>query len=99
MISLQAMNKPEEGSDVPVLTQVVEDANLPQIPAVDTLALETLARELESAVLERLGAEIDRVTTHALEGVRVELTASVAQMVREAVAASVAQALAVPKRD
>jgi hypothetical protein len=99
MISPPAMNKPEEASDVPVLTQVVEDANPPPPPAVDTVALETLARQLESAVLERLVAEIDRVTAVALHSARTELTASVSQMVREAVAASLAQALAVPKRD
>jgi hypothetical protein len=99
MISLRAMNNPEEGSDVPVLTQVVEDANPAPTPTVDTLALETLARQIESAVLERLVAEIDRVTAVALHSARTELTASVAQMVREAVAASLAQALAVPKRD
>ena len=93
------MNKPEEGSDVPVLTQVVEEVNPPRAPAADAAGLETLARQIEDAVLERLGADIDRVTALALEHVRTELTASVTQVVREAVAASVAQALAVPKRD
>jgi uncharacterized protein YejL (UPF0352 family) len=93
------MNKPEEGGDVPVLTQVVEEVNPPRAPVADTAALETLARHIEDAVLERLRAQIDRVTALALERVRTELTTSVEQMVREAVAASVAQALAVPKRD
>ncbi len=101
---------PRAESDVPVLTEVVNDERAPRY-AVDPAALEALARELERAVLERLGPEVDRVieerlarTLNAvlgkeLDGVRAELTVSVVQMVREAVAASVAQALAVPKRD
>ena len=89
------MNKPEEASDVPVLTQVVEEVIAPRAPAADTAALETLARQIEAAVLERLAPEIDRAT----ERVRNDLTASLAQTVREAVAVSLAQALAVPKRD
>jgi len=93
------MNSPDERADVPVLTQVVEDAPDLQPPAVDAAALEVLARELERAVLERLGPEFDRVIGQALDGVRAQLTVSVTQMVREAVAASVAQALALPKRD
>jgi hypothetical protein len=93
------MNKPEEASDVPVLTQVVEDANPLPGPGVDRAALESLARQIEREVLERLGGEIDRVTALALHSVRTELTASVEKIVREAVAASAADALAVPKRD
>jgi hypothetical protein len=93
------MSEPEERADVPVLTQIVDDAPPARPPAVDGATLEALARQLERAVLERLGPEIDRVTALALSGVRAELTASVSRMVREAVAASVAQALAVPKRD
>jgi hypothetical protein len=93
------VNSPEEGADVPVLTQIVEDESALAPPALDGAALEALARQLEQAVLERLGAEIDRVTAGALNGVRAELTVSVTQLVREAVAASVAKALAVPKRD
>jgi hypothetical protein len=90
------MNNPEEGGDVPVLTQVVEEAKPPpSAPEVDSEALETLARQIEGAVLERLGPEIDRAT----DRVRNDLTASLAHTVREAVAASLAQALAVPKRD
>jgi hypothetical protein len=91
------MSEAEERADVPVLTQVVDEA--PAAPAVDGATLEALARQLEHAVLERLGPEIDRVTRLALNGVRAELTASVTLMVREAVAASVTQALAAPKRD
>jgi hypothetical protein len=91
--------------DVPVLTQVVEDAVPMRRPTFDAAALEALARELERAVLERLGPEVDRVIEEklartlstvlgqALDGVRSELTGSVTQMVREAVAASVAHAL------
>ena len=86
-------------TEVPVLTQIVDDEGERRAPAVDGAALEALARQLERAVLERLGPEIQRVTAQALESVRAELTLSVTQMVREAVAASVAQALAVPKRD
>jgi hypothetical protein len=91
------MSNAEERADVPVLTQVVDEA--PPAPAVDAAMMEALARQLERAVLERLGPEIDRVTRLALNGVRTELSTSVTLMVREAVAASVAQALAAPKRD
>jgi hypothetical protein len=92
-------------SDVPVLTEVVEDERVRR-PAVDAEALEALARELERAVLERLAPELDRVIEEKLartlaavlgqsmDGMRSELTQNVTQMVREAVAASVARALA-----
>jgi hypothetical protein len=92
------VNSAEEGADVPVLTQIVEDGGALRPPASDGAALEALAGQLEQAVLERLGAEIDRVTAAALEGARAELSVSVTQLVREALAASVAK-LAVPKRD
>jgi hypothetical protein len=78
--------------DVPVLTEVVSEEPAAR-RALDPIALEALARELERAVLERLGPEIDR----ALEVARAELRTSVSEIVREAVAASVAQALATPK--
>jgi hypothetical protein len=91
------MSEAEERADVPVLTQVVDEA--PAAPAFDVAMMEALARQLERAVLERLGPEIERVTRLALNGVRTELSTSVTLMVREAVAASVAQALAAPKRD
>jgi hypothetical protein len=93
-------------SDVPVLTEVVDDGERARRPAVDPEALEALARELERAVLERLGPEVERVIEEKLsrvlaglvgksvDGVRYELTQSVTQMVREAVASSVARALA-----
>src|SRR5258706_204413 len=70
---------------------------------------DTLAGELERAVLSRLGPEVDRLIEErlgrtlnevmglALDSVRAELTVSVTQMVREAVAASVAHALALPE--
>jgi PleD family two-component response regulator len=92
-------------TDVPVLTEVLEEESGRQARAFDAGALEALARELERAVLERLGPEVDRVIEEklartltavlgqALDGVRSELTGSVTQMVREAVAASVAHAL------
>jgi hypothetical protein len=92
-------------TDVPVLTEIVDDESIPRPRSFDAGALEALARELERAVLERLGPEVDRVIEeklartlnavlgHALNGVRSELTGSVTQMVREAVAASVAHAL------
>ena len=96
-------------SDVPVLTQVVEDlASEPPAPAVaprapvasvDNAALDALADQLERALLERLGPEIDRATARALNGVRAELTVSVMTIVRESVAAAVAQALRGPKKD
>jgi hypothetical protein len=86
-------------SEVPVLTQIVDDQPAARAPAVDAAAIEALADELERALLERLRPEVDRVTALALDRVRAELTLSVMKMVREAVAASVAQALAVPKRD
>jgi hypothetical protein len=96
-------------SDVPVLTDVVDDDRARRPPQVDPAALEALARELERAVLERLGAEVDRVIEEKLtrtlsgvlgqsvEGMRKELNQSVTQMVREAVAASVASTLAPPE--
>jgi DNA-binding response OmpR family regulator len=96
-------------SDVPVLTDVVDDDRARRAPRVDAAALEALARELERAVLERLGAEVDRVIEEKLtrtlsgvlgqsvEGMRKELNQSVTQMVREAVAASVASTLAPPE--
>ena len=99
----------EREPKVPVLTEVVADPRRPR-PAVDAQALESLARELERAVLARLGPEIDRVIEErlartlsqvlgqALDGVRSELTVSVTQMVREAVQASVAQALSLPEQ-
>lgn len=107
---LRHQNPAGEGeSEVPVLTEVVDDERPPR-PAVDAQALEALARELERAVLERLGPEVDRVieeklartlTTvlgQSLEGMRTELTQNVRQMVREAVAASVARALTSGKK-
>jgi len=92
-------------ADVPVLTQVVEDLSAPPpapvAPAtpVDLAALDTLADQLEHALLERLGPEIDRATARALNGVRAELTVSVMTIVRESVAAAVAQALRGQKKD
>ncbi len=95
--------------EVPVLTQIVSDERAPR-RAVDNIALEALARELERAVLERLGPEVHRVIEEkiahklntvlgqALDSVRADLTISVIQMVREAVAASVAHALAHPDK-
>ena len=93
--------------EVPVLTEVVSDESTPR-RAVDSAALEALARDLERAVLERLTPEIDRLIEERiartlssalgkeLDGIRSQLTVSVSQMVREAVAASVARALASP---
>jgi hypothetical protein len=95
-------------ADLPVLTEVVDDAALRR-PAMQRAELEALARELERAVLERLGPEVDRLIEERLaktlnrvlgssvDDVRSELTVSVRQMVREAVAASVAHALSQPK--
>jgi hypothetical protein len=91
--------------EVPVLTEIIDDAGPARRPTFDAAALEALARELERAVLERLGPEVDRVIEeklartlstvlgHSLDGVRSELTGSVTQMVRGAIAASVAHAL------
>ena len=92
------MTPPEQETDVPVLTQVVEDYRAPT-PSLDAASLESLALELERALLERLGPEVERVTARALDKVRAELTLSVLQMVRDAVAASVSKELALPKRD
>jgi metal-dependent amidase/aminoacylase/carboxypeptidase family protein len=83
-------------SEVPVLTDVVSEESAPR-RAVDSAALEALARELERAVLERLAPEIERIIGEALAETRTELNVSVTQMVREAVAASVARALASPQ--
>ena len=93
-------------TDVPVLTEVVdEDAR--RRPAVTPETLETLAHELESALLARLGPEVVRVIElklsrvlssslvgQSLDGMRTELTQSVTQLVREAIASSMARALA-----
>jgi hypothetical protein len=79
-------------SDVPVLTQVVNEENTVR-GAVDDAALEALARALERAVLERMAPELERIVGEALAGARSELKDSVTQMVREAVASSVAFAL------
>jgi hypothetical protein len=93
-------------TDVPVLTEIVDEEKNARRPAVDAEALEALARELERAVLERLGPEVERVIDEKLartltsvlgqsvDGMRTELARNVTQMVREAVAASVARALA-----
>lgn len=106
---LRRRTAPAAESEVPVLTEVVQDEPAAR-RAVDSAALEALARELEQAVLARLGPEVERVIEErlartlnevlgqALESVRSELTGSVTQMVREAVAASVSQALSLPAR-
>ena len=107
---LRRRQEPLPGGEVPVLTEIVKD-EADRTRAVDSAALEALARELERAVLARLGPEIERVIEERLgrvlvqvlgqaqESVRTELTGSVTQMVREAVASSVAHALAPPKQD
>jgi hypothetical protein len=83
---------------VPVLTEVVDEAAVPQPPAVSAAGLEALARELERALLSRLAPELDRVIGQALEDARAELAVSVSQIVREALAVSVAPAVAAPPR-
>jgi len=87
---------PRGRGEVPVLTEIVSEEQSPR-RAVDSAALEALARELERAVLERMAPELERIVGEALAGARAELKDSVTQMVREAVAASVARALATPK--
>jgi len=101
----RAESAPRTEPDVPVLTEIIDEEAPRPARAFDAAALETLAHELERAVLARLGPEVERVIEEkiartlsgvlgqALEGVRAELTVSVIQMVREAVAASVAHAL------
>jgi len=103
-------DRPDDGEDVPVLTEIVEDEAEQRRPTVDGPTLEALARELERAVLERLGPEVDRVIEEKLaknlnqvlgqgmDGVRTEITVTVRQMVREAIAASVARALSRTER-
>jgi len=88
----------EHVADLPVLTEIVSDERAPR-RAVDAVALEALARELERAVLARVAPELERIVGQALEGAHAELQKSVTVMVREAVAASVAHALALPKQD
>jgi len=56
-----------DSSEVPVLTEVVDDAALLR-PAMQRAELEALARELERAVLERLGPEVDRLIEERLGG-------------------------------
>ena len=93
-------------TDVPVLTEVV-DEEARRRPAVTPEALETLAHELERALLARLGPEVVRVmeqklsrvlsaslVSQSVDGMHAELTQSVTQLVREAIAASVARAVA-----
>ena len=74
---------PRGRGEVPVLTEIVSEEQSPR-RAVDSAALEALARELE------------RIVGEALTDARAELKDSVSQMVREAVAASVARALKSP---
>jgi hypothetical protein len=107
---LRRRQEPGTAGEVPVLTEIVPEETR-GTRAVDSAALEALARELERAVLERLGPEVERVIQErlgrtlnevlakALDGARAELTGNVTQMVREAVAASVAHALTPPKKD
>jgi hypothetical protein len=107
---LRRRQEPGAAGEVPVLTEIVPEETR-GTRAVDSAALEALARELERAVLERLGPEVERVIQErlgrtlnevlakALDGARAELTGNVTQMVREAVAASVAHALTPPKKD
>jgi hypothetical protein len=97
-------------SEIPVLTEAIDDEPARGRAEVDAAALEALALELERAVLERLGPEVDRVIEEKLArtlagflgesvgGMRAELTQSVRLMVREAVAASVARALTPPAK-
>ena len=101
---------PRPESDVPVLTEIIDDEAARKPVVFDAGALEALARELERAVLERLGPEVERVIEEKLgrtlntvlgqplDGARADLTGSVSQMVREAVAASVAHALGQTKK-
>jgi hypothetical protein len=101
---------PASETEIPVLTDVIDDEPARGRAEVDAAALEALALELERAVLERLGPEVDRVIEEKLArtlagflgesvgGMRAELTQSVRLMVREAVAASVARALAPPAK-
>jgi hypothetical protein len=77
-----------EAPRVPVLTEIVADERSAR-PAVDPVALEALARELERAVLSRLAPELERVIAQALDGARSQLMVSVTRIVREAVAASI----------
>jgi hypothetical protein len=107
---LRRRQDPSPGAEVPVLTEIVQEESR-GTRAVDPVALEALALELERAVLARLGPEVERVIRErlgrtlnevlakALDGARAELTGNVTQMVREAVAASVAHALTPPKKD
>jgi hypothetical protein len=90
--------EPQEG-EVPVLTEVVEEAPTSPTPPTDAAAHEALALELEAALLERLRPEIDRITGLALDRVRAELTLTVLKIVREAVAASLARASRGPTRN
>jgi hypothetical protein len=89
----------QEEAEVPVLTEVVEEAPAAPAAAGDTAAHDALALELEAALLERLRAEIDRMSALALERVRAELTGSLREMVREAVSASLARTRRGPERD
>jgi hypothetical protein len=77
-----------EAPRVPVLTEIVADERSAR-PAVDPVALEALARELERALLSRLAPELERVIAQALDGARSQLMVSVTRIVREAVAASI----------
>lgn len=87
--------KPE--GDVPVLTDIIDDAEVAS-PAQDGQAgFEALALELERAVLERLAPELERLLQDAARSMQAEVNASVEHLVREAVAAALARALKAPE--
>jgi hypothetical protein len=87
--------KPE--ADVPVLTEIVDDADVAAAPPAEEAALAALAEQLERSLVERLAPEVERMleeATHRLSG---EVNANLQQLVREAVASTLARALERPK--
>jgi len=103
--SLLRSHQDAEG-EVPVLTEVFDSIDGTD-SKLDPVVLETLARQLERAVLDQLGPEFNRLIEErlaralsaaletAVEELRVDLVAGVDQMVREAVASAIANTFSV----
>lgn len=103
--SLLRSHQEAEG-EVPVLTEVFDSVGGSDTK-LDPVVLETLARQLERAVLDQLGPEFNRLIEErlaralsvqleaAVEELRVELVAGIDQMVREAVSSAIANTFSV----
>jgi hypothetical protein len=79
------------GEDLPVLTEIVDPRSPVGAAALDTAAVEALARELERAVLARLEGELQTALHNLGEALR--------RALRESVAGAVAHELEARKLD